>query len=149
MMNISDSESFIMCIMPEVSIYKTFQGKTLTRRKISEADFTESHYQKDFQMPSHTHDVPYISVILQGGYREKIGRKLHERVPNTIVFHPTDETHAVNFYHPTTRILRIEPDLNWIKQKNTFLKMFADSAEFQNGSISWIATRLYSEYKKK
>lgn len=99
-------------------------------------------------MPGHTHRIPYISFVLRGGYREKVGRSVRECVPDTVVFHQADETHAVDFRRTETRILRIEPDQSWFDQNDTFPEIFENPEPFSHDPISWIAARLYFEFKK-
>jgi len=125
-------------------------SKEKSRRCVQIADFNfrEVYYPGNLRMPEHAHDIPFISFVLRGAYHEKIGRHNREVVPNSLIFHTAQESHEVSFREVETRIFRMDFSLKWFLHNKDFKQVFDQPLEFKNGPISWIATRIYTEYKR-
>ncbi len=93
--------------------------------------FETAHPQSSF-MGSHSHDFPYVSIVLQGTYTELRNGLPEERPVGALVFHPANEEHADYFgYHG--RCLNIA--LPGIQLRETAQRL--DRATFE------VAVRLY------
>ena len=56
----------------------------------------------------HSHGPAYFSLVLSGGYEERIGSETRQVNGPVILFHPPEEDHAVRFAPVATHILGIE-----------------------------------------
>lgn len=125
------------------------EKKFSRQQKIADFDFTVSHYQQNLRMAKHTHESPYISLVLRGAYQEKIGKHVSERIANSVIFHTAQEGHAVRFHNDQTQILQIEFSSGWFGKNKDFKSIFESPCEFNNGTVNWIAARLFMEYKRQ
>lgn len=95
-------------------------------------------------MPKHFHERAYFSVVLNGGYTETFGRSSRTCQRSTIIFHPANDSHAVDF-HRDVRIFRVEIDSDWLdRTRETALP--ETSIDFRGGLLSALGARLYSEF---
>jgi AraC family transcriptional regulator len=131
---------------PEVSL-KSFSGRPLRRSELNNLNLVESIYPAGLIQPRHTHDLPYFSLVLQGGYTENYGLKSLVREPSTLIFHPREEEHAVE-YHSRVRIFRFEMSPRFIDRLSESSKLPGSRAEFRGDSSTSLATRLYKEFQR-
>jgi len=109
---------------------------------------SESTYRAGDRIGHHSHCFPYLSILLRGSYRETYGRRTRDCGPSTVVFHPAGEVHADHFLASGGHIFRFEIP--------RFPKGIACSAraaleepfELIGGTVAWLATRLYAEFKR-
>lgn len=131
---------------PEVSL-KSFSGKPLRRSELNNFNLVESSYPARLVQPKHAHDLPYFSLVLQGGYTENYGLKSLMREPSTLIFHPREEEHAVD-YHSRVRIFRFEMQPQFMDRLIECSKMLRSRAEFRGDSSISLATRIYREFQR-
>jgi AraC family transcriptional regulator len=72
------------------------------------ARFHEARYPGLMSMPMHSHGPAYFSLVLSGGYEERIGSETRQVNGPVILFHPPEEDHAVRFAPVATHIVGIE-----------------------------------------
>src|SRR5579885_1705165 len=70
--------------------------------------FSRQTYRSGTVLSAHTHPLSYLSFVGSGAYREKVGKKVRDCVPATILLHPAGETHENFFYGAEVELLRIE-----------------------------------------
>lgn len=123
------------------------QNGKINQRQIAGFEFAQKTYRNNLRMPNHFHDYPYISFILRGGYEEKIRNRSNERFPQTVIFHPPQEGHAVNFFDAQTLIFQIKIETAF-NQDDHLKSIFEDSFSVKNETLNLILTRIYSEHKR-
>lgn len=131
---------------PAVSL-NSFSGRQLRRSDLNSFNLVESLYPARLIQSQHAHQSPYFSLVLQGGYTENCGRKSLLREPSTLIFHPAEEEHAVE-YHSRVRIFRFEMKPCFVSRLSDYSKPVSLSAEFQGGLSVSLATRLYREFQR-
>jgi AraC family transcriptional regulator len=68
---------------------------------------TEVLYPAGLKMPSHRHAPAYLSCVLEGTYYETVGRTRRTVEGSSILAHPEEEEHAVEFGAAGARILSV------------------------------------------
>jgi len=114
------------------------------------AGFTlfETLYPPGLKQPRHTHTLASFSFVLAGNYVENHGRQKRTRQPSTIIFHPPQESHSVNFQSEQVRILSVQVDcarLAYIREHSIVLD---SSASRRTETISWLGHRIYREFRR-
>jgi AraC family transcriptional regulator len=99
-------------------------------------------------MPRHTHDLAHISIILQGAYTERYGRRSRRGEPTVLVLHPPDEDHSVTFHSTGARVFSLHVKPRWLEQVRNYSKMLDRPADFYGGPPAWLAFRLYHEFRQ-
>lgn len=131
---------------PEASL-KSFSGRQLRCSELNSFSLVESIYPARLVQPKHMHGAPYFSLVLQGGYTEDYGARSIAREPSTLIFHPQEEEHAVE-YHSRVRIFRFEIKPPFIDRFNDCSKILRTHTEFRGDSSTSLATRLYREFQR-
>lgn len=106
---------------------------------------SESLYPPRLKQPRHTHSHASFSFVLAGKYIEDYGRQRQTRESSTIVFHPPEESHAVDF-QSGARILSVQLNSErfaYIRERSNALDASASS---QTETISWLGNRIYQEF---
>ena len=108
---------------------------------------SESLYPPRLRQPRHTHSEPSFSFVLAGNYIENYGRQTQTRQPSTVVFHPPQESHAVDF-QSGARILSVRFDSErfaYIRSRSIVLDA---SASLQTETIAWLGNKIYQEFRR-
>ena len=108
---------------------------------------SESLYPPRLKQPRHTHSEASFSFVLAGKYIESYGRQTQARQSSTIVFHPPQESHAVDF-QSGARILSVQFDAErfaYIRSRSVILDASTSS---QTEAIAWLGNRIYQEFRR-
>jgi len=118
-------------------------------KKHAIAGFTvyESLYPPRLRQPRHTHSLASFSFVLAGGYLENYGKQEKTRQPSTIVFHPPQESHAVDF-QSGARILSVEIDFQRLSYIREHSIVFDASTSSQTETIACLGHRIYREFRR-
>src|SRR5207237_1496680 len=68
---------------------------------------SESVYPAGLKMCTHLHEPAYFSLVLKGAYTETFGKGVRTCGPSTMIFHPPNEKHAVDFHEADVRIFSV------------------------------------------
>jgi AraC family transcriptional regulator len=122
---------------------------TIIQKKHSINGFvlSEALYPPGLKQPRHTHSYASFSFVLAGNYIEDYGRQAQTRNPSTVVFHPPQESHAVDF-QGGARILSVQLDSErfaYIGERSSVLNASASS---QTETIAWLGNRIYREFRR-
>ena len=123
-----------------------FYGEILNRRHVGAFTLSESAYLPDTKLPEHSHEHSYFCILLQGAYTEKYGNKVRECKPSTVVFHPPGEVHANQFLKRGGKLFRLALDHQWLARVREHSSTLCKPADFNGGSLAWLAARLYGEF---
>lgn len=105
----------------------------------------ETAYPSGLKMPRHGHEAAAFSLVLCGAYTEQAGPRARTCQPFTLVFHPPDEEHAVEFHRERVRIFRFEAKPHWLARVREHSAVLDHPAEFHGGHLAQLALRLYRE----
>lgn len=79
--------------MKHVSIAR--HGGRVTSHVAAGFELDESIYAPGLRMPVHAHERASFSLIIEGAFAERVGRRVWARTPATIIFRPPGVEHAV------------------------------------------------------
>ena len=118
----------------------------LESRELAGFRMTESLYPARLHQPRHSHALPSFSFVLAGTYLETFGARPAMREPSTLVFHPPQESHAVEFQDQPVRILSVRMDAPRVSHFQNHSAVFASHISSSTKTINWIGHRLYREF---
>jgi AraC family transcriptional regulator len=98
-------------------------------------------------LSNHIHEKPYFCAILEGSYAGKYGSKFQEGHSAETVFRPAGETHSVRFHDVETQVLLIEFNSSLLQRAAEHCRGLEVSSNFRNGKLTWLAKRLWAEYR--
>jgi AraC family transcriptional regulator len=119
----------------------------LESRDVAGFRMTESLYPARLRQPRHSHALPSLSFVLAGYYLETYGARPAIRQTSTLVFHPPEESHAVEFQDQPVRILSVRMDAPRVAHFQNHSAVFASHISSRTETINWIGHRLYREFR--
>lgn len=120
----------------------------IDQHELSGLTLFESVYPPLSRQPVHTHTFASMSFILAGNYLERTGRQERTRRPSTLVFHPADECHAVE-YHDEVRILSVRIDPRRFAQIREHSTAFGSSATYRSPAITRLGRLVHREFRRR
>src|SRR5215472_13340709 len=126
-----------------------FFGTSVSRWRAGPFQLSESVYEAHTVLRPHAHARAYLTLVLNGGHREKAGSDERDCTPATVVFHPAAERHA-NWFSPAGgRIFRLEIDDAWLNRLRESGASLDKPAESHRGPLSQIASQIFSEFRTR
>jgi len=122
---------------------------THIQKKHAIAGFTlsEALYPPKLTQPRHTHSLASFSFVLSGNYIENYGKQAATRQPSTVIFHPPQESHAVDFQNGA-RILSVQIDSQRLAYIREHSIVFDASASCRTETVNWLGHRIYQEFRQ-
>jgi AraC family transcriptional regulator len=119
----------------------------LRRREVDGLGLSESLYQPHLRQPVHLHVLASFSFVLAGNYVETNAGGRQTRQPSTLVFHPPQELHAVEYKEEPVRILGVEiapKRFSYLRERGV---LFDGGASGRSETVAWLGRRLYQEFR--
>ena len=123
-----------------------FYGKLSKGCEISGLRLAEIVYLPKHKTLEHVHERAYFSLTLQGGYTKRYGKQSVQCIPETLVFHPPDQKQS-GYCEKGGRsfIIEIAPQvLDRLENPSVTSERLTIS---RGGVLTWLATRLYKEFR--
>jgi len=120
---------------------------TQKRHSMNGFILTETVYAPRLKQPRHIHSEASFSFVLAGNYIEKYDRQTHSRHASTIVLHPPEEAHAVDFQNGA-RILSVhfnQERFKYIRERSPILDVSASS---RTQTIEALGNKIYREFRQ-
>lgn len=127
---------------------ESLTGAVARRRELAGFTLFETSYAPHLKMPRHAHEPASFGLVLHGSYTEQCGPHTRTCQPSTLVFHPPDEEHAVEFHQARVRIFRLETKSHWLARVCEHTAAFNQPEEFHGGPAAQLALRLYREFQE-
>src|SRR5688572_19527973 len=108
----------------------------------------ESLYPPGLKQPRHEHASASFSFVLAGNYLENDGRQTQMRHPSTIILHPPQESHSVDF-QSEVRILSVHFDAKRLAYIRDRAAVFDSPASCRTETIAWLGHRMHHELRRK
>jgi quercetin dioxygenase-like cupin family protein len=81
-------------------------GRVLDRKKIGSFVFVSHHYPKLAERASHSHPWLHLTMVRQGHYCRKLGRRTDNYQAGSLAFLQTNDSHA-DSYAPESKCLHV------------------------------------------
>ncbi len=109
---------------------------------------TESVSARDFTVPPHLHEETHITLMLAGNCQETYMGRGRELTPlKALYFHP-GESHSLRVFNEPIRTFDIEINRDWLDRLLERSIAPAALLHSHSHSISWLAARLYGEFRE-
>jgi AraC family transcriptional regulator len=85
-----------------------FSGRELGRREFAGFTIFESMYRPLQEIPKHSHEQTYISIVLRGSYTEECGPTAWDCQTGQTILHVAGECHSDRFHRNGGHVLNLE-----------------------------------------
>src|SRR5687768_8574784 len=114
---------------------------TVRRREIDGLGLSESLYPANLKQPRHLHTLASFSFVLTGNYVETNASGRQTRNPSTLVFHPPQEFHAVEYKDEPVRILGVKITPKRFSYLREHGIVFDPRASGRSEAVAWLGRR--------
>jgi AraC family transcriptional regulator len=121
-----------------------FLGATRTLHREDGLVVTEIVHTEPRELPLHSHESAYYSLLLAGHYEEDCGRTRLSYRRGSLGFHPPHLEHRDRIGAGGGRFLALELQARWLERMGEFARTAAPPA-LQTPATAWIAERLWLE----
>jgi AraC family transcriptional regulator len=121
-----------------------FVGET-TQWEIADVLLSEVRHSAGKAVPAHEHEAPYLSLLLEGAYRERGGDFDIRYEPYTLVFHSAGTVHEDEMLGPC-RFFAVNLLPRWESVIAQLGGSPAHVFELHGGEPIWLVLRLYREF---
>lgn len=119
----------------------------LKKHQIAGFTLAEALYPPKLKQPRHTHQLASFSFVLAGGnYIENYGNRPLTRQPSTIIFHPPQESHTVDFQDKAVRILSVYFDFKRLAYIRELSVIMDSSVSHRTKKIACLGYRIHEEF---
>ncbi len=125
-----------------------FYGEILRKRQGSGLILSELRHEGARKLPSHSHELAYFSLLLNGNYWEQFGRRRITYKPLTVMFHPPGTTHIDEIGPGGGRFFSVEVKAEWMDRLRECVGALELDSSLHGGELAWLAMRLYREHKQ-
>ena len=122
-------------------------GDTLNEDSVAGLMLNETVYGSNLKLPQHSHEHAYFCLVLKGTFTEQFGGKSRTCKTATLIFHPTDESHADHF-HAESRCFNIQMNDLWMERARQYPLSLHEPRDFRGGLLPQLAMRLYREFRR-
>jgi AraC family transcriptional regulator len=85
-----------------------FFGTTIATRNIGKYRLALRQYEEHDRLPRHTHGEAFVTIIMEGGFREESAGSILECGPHDVVVHAPEDRHVNYFTGRRTRCLSVQ-----------------------------------------
>lgn len=125
------------------------QANVLRVREVAGLRLTEMTYPPDLRLSEHSHEQSCFCFLLHGLYDITCGKQILLRKPGSLTFTASGEIHSNRIHGQEVRCFSIEMTQHWLERANGHLKFPEGPAQFDSGSLPWLAMRLYREFRQQ
>jgi AraC family transcriptional regulator len=124
----------------------SYHGRCGRRLSAAGLLLSERTYPPLLEIPTHTHESPYLCAILQGGYTETCGGKVWTCTPCVLFLRPRGEPHADRFGEAGGRVFGVELGTGWPERLASCRPTLERPAAFE-GACTTLARKLHREFR--
>lgn len=99
------------------------------------------------RVPPHSHEHMFLSLLLEGGYREWVGERRIDYGPLTAVFHPEGLEHHDEILAPGTLFFVVEAAPALLAARERRHRALASICDLSGGPIVWSLLRLLDDLR--
>lgn len=116
-------------------------GSVFRRRRTGSAFFSESVYAKSMDLPAHSHELGFFTLILDGYYSEILKKRSVVYSPHTVLWRQADLMHKDKIEADRSRFFFVEIERSCADRLRDCENVPDHLAE-RNGHLTWLASRL-------
>jgi AraC family transcriptional regulator len=120
-------------------------GEIVRSRQVTGFILTETTYHPGHETPRHSHELGYFYTVLDGSYRETLGKTTSEYAPPALAYRPGGEAHSHACGRAGGRCFNIYP-VPAERFSDCLEKLGA--ADIDGALVPWLLTRLYREFRR-
>ena len=124
-----------------------FFGATTAERIAGLVLSIVSHDSKR-QLPAHTHELPFLCLLLDGRYEEEAAGESVRYEPLTLVYHPARLAHSDSVF-PDSRMFTVEFSATWHDTLAKFAPANRSLYTHTGAEPLWIMLRLYEAMRAR
>jgi AraC family transcriptional regulator len=122
-----------------------FCGINVATRQTGGLHLVESIYPPNQTLPWHTHQWPYFTFVLRGGYSESCQGKTWEIAEGDVVLHGAGEAHADRMHDAESCLLNLEFTQRWLDRIDGFGARLDSRFMASGGPFLQLGKRLHRE----
>jgi AraC family transcriptional regulator len=123
-----------------------FFGSIQGKREQCGAIFTDLRHSVPRKLPTHSHELPFFALLLEGHYGERYGRRESQFGPFTIMFRPAGVPHQDEIGPRGLRFFEIELRPSWQKRlAECSAALDAARDDTAGGPLLWLGMKLFRE----
>jgi AraC family transcriptional regulator len=123
-----------------------FYGSVPEKRAVGSSILSEVIHVTSLDVPAHSHELAYFTLVLGGGYSERFGTKMRDLEPMSVLWHRPGISHKDRISSNGARFFMIEVKREGMDALAQYASVPLDFAEFGT-SVVWVAARLFREFK--
>lgn len=126
-----------------------FYGKPRGTRSSCVATLTETSYARGATVPTHTHQHPFLCLVVEGRLDERFDGTVQPIPEGCVLFHPAKAPHAEDFPWVPARAFNIQPDGAWLARLDD-LNLTLPAQQLVAGPASrlpWLAWQIHREWR--
>jgi len=122
-------------------------GEIVGNQRCCDLVLTEVRHTTGNSFASHSHELAFFSMLLDGSYTEHCGPKTIDYKQLMVVYRPPSVTHSDRIGRTGVRLFNIEVQESWLERMRQYGPVRHLSLEPFGGELAWLAARLYREFK--
>jgi len=123
-----------------------FFGAIHGAREQCGAIFSDVRHASPRKLPRHSHELAFFALVLNGHYRERVGRRERQYAPFTLMFRPAGIPHQDEIGPRGVRFYEIEIRPSW-QERLADCSAVLDTPrdDIAGGPLLWLALKLFRE----
>ena len=123
-----------------------FFGAIHGAREQCGAIFSDVRHASPRKLPRHSHELAFFALVLNGHYRERVGRSERQYAPFTLMFRPAGIPHQDEIGPRGVRFYEIEIRPSW-QERLADCSAVLDTPrdDIAGGPLLWLALKLFRE----
>ncbi|QQS40897.1 MAG: helix-turn-helix transcriptional regulator [Acidobacteriota bacterium] len=123
-----------------------FYGTVAEKRSVSSSIISEVVHSAPRSLPSHSHELAFFCLLLDGSYAESFGRRSFSYRPFSLLWHPSGIEHKDEIGNNGGRFFGIEIRDAGLRVLEEFANVPSHFHE-RGTPLVWLACRLYHEFR--
>lgn len=109
---------------------------------------SETWYPPGMRVPCHSHELPYFLLLISGGFVETFTKNSYECKPMSVVFHPEGTCHFGRISPEGCLSFNVQVRRSTLERLHDYAGRPETIADQTGGELSWLAMRVYREYRR-
>lgn len=123
----------------------TFSGTEVARRDVAGLHVVESLHPADERIAWHSHQWPYVTFVLRGGYTEQCARRAFDIAEGDVILHGAGESHADRIHASRSHLLNLEFTQPWVDRVDACGGRLDTRITVKGGHLLQLGARLHRE----